>query len=174
MRNIVIVAAAGAALASIAGPACAASGPQLWSQAGCGSCHTLEAAGSAGQAGPNLDGLRPSSYTVAAQIASGGGGMPSFSASLSAVDIQTLSTWVSTVAGGGPASASTTSGGLTSAQVKRLQAQLRKLGFFHGPVTGFYGPLTTGAVKRFQHAAGLHADGVWGPLSAFALKRRLG
>ncbi len=45
---------------------------------------------------------------------------------------------------------------------------------FHGPVTDFYGPLTTAAVKRFQRSAGLTADGLWGPKSARALRHRLG
>ena len=39
---------------------------------------------------------------------------------------------------------------------------------------GFYGPLTTAAVKRFQRASGLHADGIWGPKSVAAMKRRRG
>ena len=57
--------------------------------------------------------------------------------------------------------------------VKQLQTRLARLGYFSGPVTGFYGPLTTAAVKRFQRAAGLRADGIWGAKSATALGKRL-
>ena len=74
--------------------------PQLWSQAGCGGCHTLNAAGSTGTNGPNLDSLRPSAAAVADQVTYGGGGMPSFGGSLSSTDIQALATWVSQSAGG--------------------------------------------------------------------------
>ncbi len=170
-----LIAAAGAVLAAFPGAAAAATGPGLWNQAGCGSCHTLQAAGAAGQAGPNLDYLRPSSAAVAAQVASGGGGMPSFGSSLSSGEIQTLASWVSTVAGGGPVStAGAPASGLSPAAVKRLQAELRRLGYFKGPISGFYGPLTTAAVKRFQRASGLHADGIWGPKSVAAMKRRQG
>jgi cytochrome c553 len=145
----------------------AATGPGLWSQAGCGGCHTLGAAGSSGTAGPNLDALRPSSATVAAQVASGGGGMPSFSASLSSGEIQQLAAWVSSAAGGGAGSAAATSpnASMPVPAVRRLQHDLHRLGYFNGPFTGFYGPITTSAVKRFQRSHGLHADGIWGPLS---------
>ncbi|MEX0745832.1 MAG: cytochrome c [Phycisphaeraceae bacterium] len=58
----------------------AAGGPgkQLFSQ-NCGSCHTLEAAGTTGSVGPNLDQLEPSQQAVLAAIGNGGsgsGGMP--------------------------------------------------------------------------------------------------
>jgi peptidoglycan hydrolase-like protein with peptidoglycan-binding domain len=45
-------------------------------------------------------------------------------------------------------------------RVQALQRQLAWLGFEPGPTDGRYGPLTTGAVKRFQEAAGLPADGI--------------
>ena len=155
----------------------AATGPGLWSQAGCGGCHTLDAAGSSGTAGPNLDAPRPSSAKVAAQVASGGGGMPSFSGSLSSTEIQQLAVWVSGVAGGGSGSAAATgtspNAGIPVAAVRKLQHALHRLGYFNGPFTGFYGPITTSAVTRFQHAHGLHADGIWGPLSQAALARAL-
>ena len=53
-------------------------GAQVFADAGCGSCHTLQAAGSTGTLGPNLDQLKPTRDVVAAQVKSGGGGMPSF------------------------------------------------------------------------------------------------
>lgn len=46
--------------------------------------------------------------------------------------------------------------------VEEIQQQLKKLGFFDGEVTGFYGSQTETAVKRFQLSKGLHADGTVG------------
>ena len=56
-----------------------------------------------------------------------------------------------------------------SAAVRGLQLRLRRLGFRPGPVDGLYGPLTEGAVERFQVARGLLGDGVVGP----ATRKRL-
>ncbi len=56
-----------------------------------------------------------------------------------------------------------------SQPVRELQRSLRRLGERPGPVDGFYGPLTEGAVERFQQAHGLATDGVVGPQT----KRRL-
>jgi cytochrome c553 len=181
VKRLPVLAAATAAVSMLPAAAGAATGPQVWSQAGCGGCHTLAAAGSTGNAGPNLDYLRPSSAAVASQVTYGGGGMPSFGGSLSASEIQALATWVSSVAGG------TTSGAgastlppptvpastMPAAKVKRLQRDLGKLGFFHHAVTGYYGPITTKAVKRFHRSVGLTPDGVWGPRSQAALSARL-
>lgn len=61
-----------------------------------------------------------------------------------------------------------------AAWVSRLQRDLSRLGYFDGPFTGVYGPLTTAAVRQFQAANGLAADGRWGPASQAALTRRLG
>jgi peptidoglycan hydrolase-like protein with peptidoglycan-binding domain len=58
---------------------------------------------------------------------------------------------------------------MSATAVLKLQHELHRLAFFNGPFTGFFGPITTRAVKRFQRAHGLHADGVWGPLSQAAL-----
>jgi peptidoglycan hydrolase-like protein with peptidoglycan-binding domain len=46
--------------------------------------------------------------------------------------------------------------------VRELQRRLRRLGNGPGPVDGLYGPLTEGAVQRFQQAHELAADGVVG------------
>ncbi len=172
MKRLKLLVTGTATLVLLPATAQAATGPQLWSQAGCGGCHTLNAAGSSGSSGPNLDSLRPSAAAVASQVTYGGGGMPSFGGSLSSTDIQALAGWVSQSAGGASASAAPASS-LSTTATARLQRDLKKLGFFHGPVTGYYGPLTTAAVKRFQRSAGLKADGVWGPKSASALRRRL-
>jgi peptidoglycan hydrolase-like protein with peptidoglycan-binding domain len=50
-----------------------------------------------------------------------------------------------------------------SAAVRGLQLGLRRLGFRPGPIDGLFGPITEGAVERFQLARGLPADGVVGP-----------
>ena len=57
---------------------------QVFASAGCGGCHTLKAAGSTGNVGPNLDQLKPSEATVAHQVEVGGGAMPPFKGQLSA------------------------------------------------------------------------------------------
>ncbi len=67
--------------------------------ANCASCHTLAAAGSAGQVGPNLDEAMPSAAMVTSMVTNGGNGMPSFSSTLSAEQIQAVSKYVSSVAG---------------------------------------------------------------------------
>lgn len=175
MKIVLAVAAAvGVALFGAAGAA-AGGGSAVWQQAGCGGCHTLAAAGATGTVGPNLDALRPSAATVAAQVRSGGGGMPSFAGSLSSTQIDAVAAWVSSSAGGGTTTTGTGTGpGVRGSWVRRLQVELRRLGFFHGPTTGFYGPLTTAAVRAFQRSAGLTADGAWGPATKAALRKAVG
>jgi peptidoglycan hydrolase-like protein with peptidoglycan-binding domain len=46
--------------------------------------------------------------------------------------------------------------------VEEIQQQLKNLGLFQGEITGFFGPQTATAVKKFQVKKGLHADGVVG------------
>jgi hypothetical protein len=50
-----------------------------------------------------------------------------------------------------------------SQPVRDVQRLLRRLGHAPGPVDGLYGPLTAGAVQRFQEAHALAVDGVVGP-----------
>jgi murein L,D-transpeptidase YcbB/YkuD len=57
--------------------------------------------------------------------------------------------------------------------VKALQRQLSWLGFEPGTVDGRYGPITTGAVKRFQQASDLTVDGVVGHGTRDALRASL-
>ena len=61
-----------------------------------------------------------------------------------------------------------------STAVRRLQLRLRTLGFRPGPIDGLFGPLTQGAVERFQSAHGLPADGVVGPETRKPLLRPMG
>ncbi len=58
-------------------------------------------------------------------------------------------------------------------QVKALQRQLSWLGFEPGTVDGRYGPITTGAVRRFQEANDLTVDGVVGQGTRDALRASL-
>jgi len=59
--------------------------------------------------------------------------------------------------------------GDTGTQVELLQRALVQLGYAAGKVDGNYGPATTAAVKQFQSASKLTADGVLGPLTLAAL-----
>ena len=65
----------------------------------CGSCHTLEAAGTSGTTGPNLDDVQPDAETVEEQVRSGGGGMPAFEGQLSDQEIEAVATYVAESAG---------------------------------------------------------------------------
>jgi mono/diheme cytochrome c family protein len=69
-------------------------------ESNCSSCHTLKAADAGGQIGPNLDQLRPGFAQVQAKVESGGGGMPSFSGTLSQQQIRDVAAFVATRAGG--------------------------------------------------------------------------
>jgi mono/diheme cytochrome c family protein len=71
--------------------------------ANCGSCHTLKAAGTSGEVGPDLDELEPDLATVEHQVVNGGGGMPAFGkeGTLDAKEIKAVATYVSAVAGQG-------------------------------------------------------------------------
>jgi cytochrome c6 len=69
----------------------------------CGGCHTLKAAGTSGEVGPNLDELEPDLATVEHQVVNGGGAMPAFGNEgiLNAKEIKAVATYVSSVAGQG-------------------------------------------------------------------------
>ena len=77
----------------------AAAGADVYTSAGCGSCHTLAAAGSTGTSGPNLDDLQPDAATVAEQVTNGGGGMPAFKDQLSEQEIADVAAYVAENAG---------------------------------------------------------------------------
>ena len=63
--------------------------------------------------------------------------------------------------------------GDSGAQVKVLQRALATLGYASGAVDGSYGPSTQAAVAKFQHAAGLTADGVVGAKTRSAIRTAL-
>jgi outer membrane protein assembly factor BamB len=78
----------------------AASGKTVFTS-NCGSCHTLNAAGTSGNVGPNLDQLKPDEATVERQVRNGGGGMPAFEGRLSDAQIMAVAAYVAQNAGKG-------------------------------------------------------------------------
>lgn len=58
---------------------------------------------------------------------------------------------------------------LSTEDVKTVQTKLKRWGYFNGPITGYYGPLTTDAVKYFQRVNGIEQTGTVGPITAKAL-----
>ena len=77
----------------------AEAGRALYDASGCGGCHVLEAAGSSGTAGPNLDESKPSFEEAAQQIADGGGGMRAYKDQLSPDEINDVAAFVTENAG---------------------------------------------------------------------------
>jgi cbb3-type cytochrome c oxidase subunit III len=65
----------------------------------CASCHTLAAAGTNGQVGPNLDDAKPPKELVVDRVTNGKGVMPSFKDQLSQEQIQAVADFVSSQAG---------------------------------------------------------------------------
>jgi mono/diheme cytochrome c family protein len=78
----------------------AQAGKAVFASAGCGDCHTLEAAGSRGTAGPGLDEMKASLDAVAEQVENGGGGMPAFDDRLTDKQIEDVAAFVVESAGG--------------------------------------------------------------------------
>ena len=74
--------------------ASAADGKAIFAEAGCGGCHTLEAAGASGNVGPNLDDAKPSKELVIDRVTNGKGAMPSFKDSYSAEQIAAVADFV--------------------------------------------------------------------------------
>lgn len=63
---------------------------------------------------------------------------------------------------------------LPSAAIEQLQRDLVELSYYAGPIDGVYSQLTTEAVRNFQEAAGLEADGIVGSATNNALALALG
>ena len=76
-----------------------AAGKEIFASAGCGSCHTLADAGSAGTIGPNLDTSSIDFAAAVTQITNGGGGMQAFSGTLSEEEIANVAAYVVTARG---------------------------------------------------------------------------
>ena len=73
----------------------ASNGAKVFASAGCGGCHTLEAAGSSGTVGPELDQAQPDPSLVTQRVTNGQGAMPSFADSLSEQEIADVAAYVS-------------------------------------------------------------------------------
>ena len=71
----------------------AAAGEEIFI-ANCGSCHTLEQAGTSGTIGPNLNDSSFDQGAVEEQVAQGGGSMPPFEGRLSEEEIQNVAAFV--------------------------------------------------------------------------------
>ena|GEM_PF-5798671 len=62
---------------------------------------------------------------------------------------------------------------LSKATVASLQAGLHQLGYETGPIDGVVGPRTAAAIKAFQYAEHLQADGTLSPPTRAVLQRRI-
>jgi mono/diheme cytochrome c family protein len=72
----------------------ASNGEKVYASAGCGGCHTLEAAGSTGNVGPNLDDAKPEFALVVDRVTNGQGVMPPFQGQLSEQEIADVAQYV--------------------------------------------------------------------------------
>ena len=87
-------AATKAAKAKPRAAAAASPGRKLFVDWSCGSCHELKDGGGTGHVGPKLDGAKLSKAFVVGRLTNGQGAMPSFGGMLSALEINTLATYV--------------------------------------------------------------------------------
>ena len=72
----------------------AAAGESIFAENGCGSCHTLEAAGASGTIGPNLDEAQPDFELAVDRVTNGAGAMPAFGDSLDEQQIRDVAAYV--------------------------------------------------------------------------------
>lgn len=84
---------ASSAGAAVYGKGAGADGAKVF-QGNCGSCHTLSAAGTNGQVGPNLDNISLSASDIESIVQGGRGAMPSFSGRLSGAEIAAVAAFV--------------------------------------------------------------------------------
>lgn len=69
-------------------------GADVFASAGCGSCHTLQAAGSTGTVGPDLDESQPSFELAVDRVTNGASPMPAFKDQLSEQQINDVAAYV--------------------------------------------------------------------------------
>ena len=72
----------------------AGAGEAVFASAGCGGCHTLEAAGSSGNVGPNLDEAQPDAELATDRVTNGQGAMPAYDGQLNAQQIDDVVAYV--------------------------------------------------------------------------------
>lgn len=72
-----------------------------------------------------------------------------------------------------PATGDTSVSSSVSMSKKEIQTALKNAGYYAGAIDGKIGPKSQQAIKDFQSANGLKADGVVGPKTAKALQRYL-
>jgi mono/diheme cytochrome c family protein len=77
----------------------ATDGKAIFAEAGCGGCHTLEAADATGTVGPDLDDAKPSKELVIDRVTNGKGAMPPFKDSYAAEQIAAVADFVVANAG---------------------------------------------------------------------------
>jgi mono/diheme cytochrome c family protein len=94
------VAGTPASLQAAGGKIEATEGKEIFTAAGCGSCHVLADAGTSGTIGPNLDQSQPSVELAVDRVTNGSGAMPSFRDRLSEAQIRAVAEYVSESAGG--------------------------------------------------------------------------
>jgi len=82
------------------GPSQGTDGKSLFAANGCGSCHTLKAAGSTGTVGPNLDESKPARALVIKNVTNGAGAMPAFGDKLSKAQIEAIADYIVKSTGG--------------------------------------------------------------------------
>jgi disulfide bond formation protein DsbB len=83
-----------AAPTPIVRPGDASAGAAVFASAGCGGCHVFEPAGSAGSAGPALDGTSLADEELREIVAYGNGAMPAFDGDLSPQEIADVAAYV--------------------------------------------------------------------------------
>ena len=71
-----------------------AAGESVYASAGCGGCHTMEAAGSSGTVGPNLDDSQPDQALTVDRVTNGAGAMPAFGGQLTEQQIADVAAYV--------------------------------------------------------------------------------
>ena len=92
------VAGTGGALTGGGGGEQSTDGQTIFTQ-NCGSCHTLAAAGTSGEVGPNLDESQPPKELVVDRVTNGRGAMPAFAGVLTEEQILSVSEFVAENAG---------------------------------------------------------------------------
>lgn len=72
----------------------AAAGEAIFASEGCGGCHALEAAGSSGNIGPNLDESQPDFALAVDRVTNGSGAMPAYEGQLDEQQIADVAAYV--------------------------------------------------------------------------------